>query len=246
MDIKYICGLTFAPFVPAGVIATENAKKSLRVMKEKTGANFVIFAPSAVQENASSETIDYTSSRTMKDDELKEIIDEAHKLGLRVAIKPTVNCADGTWRAHIHFFDEDVPCEPKWGNWFKSYTEFQLHFANIAQEKNCEMFIAGCEMVMTDHREKEWRQLIKDIRGVYRGIVSYNCDKYQEHNVHWWDAVDVISSSGYYPIDDWERQLDRIESVVKKYGKPFFFAETGCMSVEGSNKVPNDWSVRGR
>lgn len=45
--------------------------------------------------------------------------------------------------------------------------------------------------------------------------MSYNTDKYQEEHVTWWDAVDVISSSGYYPIHDWENQLDRIERVVK-------------------------------
>lgn len=72
-----------------------------------------------------------------------------------------------------------------------------------------------------------------------------NTDKYQEHNVKWWDAVDVISSSGYYPLEDWENQLDRIEAVVKKFQKPFFFAEAGCMSIVDSNKVPNDWTVQG-
>ena len=162
-----------------------------------------------------------------------------------VALKPTVNCRNGTWRAHINFFDEDVPCEPKWCNWFSSYTDFQLHFARIAEKAGCEMFIAGCEMVQTQRREAEWRKLIGDIKSVYSGPVSYNTDKYQEHNVSWWDCVDIISSSGYYPINDWENQLDRIEKVVKKFGKPFFFAESGCMSVKGSNLVPNDWSVKG-
>ena len=57
--------------------------------------------------------------------------------------------------------------------------------------------------------------------------------------------MDVISSSGYYPIDDWDSQLDRIEAIVRKFKKPFFFAETGCMSTEGSARVPNDWTVRG-
>ncbi len=243
---EYICGLTFAPFVPAGVIATDASIESLRTMKEQTNANFVIFVPAAYQENTTSEEIDYTSPSTMTDDELCLIIAKARELGLHVAIKPTVNCRDGSWRAHIHFFDEDVPCEPKWGNWFRSYTDFQLHYARIAEKMQCDMFIAGCEMVMSDHREAEWRQLIADIRGVYHGPVSYNCDKYQEHNVTWWDAVDVISSSGYYPIDDWEKQLDRIGEVVARFGKPFFFAETGCMSVEGSNRIPNDWSVGGK
>ena len=107
------------------------------------------------------------------------------------------------------------------------------------------MFIAGCEMVQTERREKEWRKLIADIREVFDGLVSYNTDKYQEHNVKWWDAVDVISSSGYYPIQDWENQLNRIEKVVKQIQKPFFFAECGCMSTKGANQVPNDWSVRG-
>ena len=123
--------------------------------------------------------------------------------------------------------------------------EQQLRYAKVAEDTKCDMFIAGCEMVMSERREKEWRQLIKDIRSVYSGLVSYNTDKYQEHNVKWWDAVDVISSSGYYPVDNWEEQLDRIEKVVKKFNKPFFFSEMGCMSTEGSKFVPNNWCLDG-
>ena len=80
---------------------------------------------------------------------------------------------------------------------------------------------------------------------MYDGLVTYNCDKYQEDHVGWWDAVDVISSSGYYPLDDWENQLDRIEPVVTKFGKPFFFMEAGCPSREGSPAIPNDWTLQG-
>ena len=94
-------------------------------------------------------------------------------------------------------------------------------------------------------RSAEWRQTIAEIRSVFKGLVSYNTDKYQEHNVTWWDCVDVISSSGYYPIEDWERQLDRIEAVAAKYQKPFFFAEAGCMSVAGSKHVPNGYKGQG-
>ena len=104
-----------------------------------------------------------------------------------------------------------------------AYSLFQLHYARIAEETRCEMFIAGCEMVMTEHREAEWRKVIESIRSVYNGPVSYNTDKYQEDHVKWWDCVDVISSSGYYPENDWENQLDRIERVVNKFQKPFFF-----------------------
>ncbi len=241
--MEFIKGITFASFARKGLLASEEAHRSLDNLAERTNANLIIIVPFGLQETAHSEKIEY--DMTCGEDELAEFTDYAHKKGLMVALKPTVNCRNGTWRAHINFFDEDVPCEPKWCNWFSSYTDFQLHFARIAEKTGCEMFIAGCEMVQTQRREAEWRKLIGDIKSVYSGPVSYNTDKYQEHNVSWWDCVDIISSSGYYPINDWENQLDRIEKVVKKFGKPFFFAESGCMSVKGSNLVPNDWSVKG-
>lgn len=243
--MKYIKGITFAPFASRGEFEKPETKESLRVMKEQTHADTVIFVPCGLQETAHSEKISFDHKRNVTDEELEKMIAYARELGLRVILKPTVNCVNGTWRAHISFFDLDVPCEPKWSNWFASYTRFQLHYAKIAERTGCEMFIAGCEMVMSEHREREWRKLITDIRSVYSGLVSYNTDKYQENQITWWDAVDVISSSGYYPIDDWENQLDRIEKVVKQFDKPFFFAEAGCMATEGSNLVPNNWEVTG-
>ena len=138
-----------------------------------------------------------------------------------------------------------MPPEPKWSEWFASYTEFIVHHARIAAEEGAEMLCIGCEMVQTDRREAEWRALIAEVRAVYDGLVTYNCDKYQEDHVGWWDAVDVISSSGYYPVDDWENQLDRIEPVVAAFGKPFLFMEAGCPSRVGSPALPNDWSLRG-
>lgn len=243
--MEYICGMTYAPFARKGSYQEKSAFDSLKKMKENTNSNFVILAPNGLQDTAQSEEICYTSEATVSDDELKGMIDYAKELGMRVALKPTVNCKNGTWRAHVNFFYEDVVCEPKWCNWFESYTEFQLHYARLAKEMGVEMHIAGCEMVMAERREAEWRKLIADIRGEFDGLVSYNTDKYQEHNVKWWDAVDVISSSGYYPLEDWENQLDRIEAVVKKFQKPFFFAEAGCMSIVDYNKVPNDWTVQG-
>lgn len=242
--MEYITGVTFYPFASRGGFEKKEAYASLKEMKDCTNADYVVFVPNGLQDTAQSEEIYYDCEANVSDKELCEMITYAKSLGLKVILKPTVNCKNGTWRAHINFFDEDVPCEPKWCNWFASYTEFQLHYAKIAEETGCEMFIAGCEMVMSEHREAEWRKLIGDIKEVYHGLVSYNTDKYQEHNVTWWDCVDVISSSGYYPIHDWERQLDRIEAVVKQYNKPFFFAEVGCMSTEGSNLVPNNWTIR--
>ena len=66
--MEYICGITFAPFAARGRFATDETKKSLVLMRERTAANFVIFVPNGVQQTAQSEEICYTVSATMSDD----------------------------------------------------------------------------------------------------------------------------------------------------------------------------------
>ncbi|WP_410767945.1 glycoside hydrolase family 113 [Fontibacillus sp. BL9] len=243
---QYVAGMTWGFMGVRGTWANERASDSMETMVETTGVNWTAISFSALQETAFSTKIPYWSEPTVSDEEVRWAIGKAKSLGLKVCLKPIVNCADGTWRAHINFFDKDVPCEPKWRDWFASYNDYILHFAQIAEETGCEMLCIGCEMVQTDRRETEWRNLISEVRKVYSGLVTYNCDKYQEDNVVWWDDLDLISSSGYYPIDDWDNQLDRIESVVKRYNKPFFFMEAGCPSRTGSAAIPNDWTLQGK
>lgn len=222
---EYVGGVTWGFMGRRGTWTTEAAEASMGLMKSVTGANWTAIAFSAIQATPQSTEIPYWEKPTVTDEEVVWAIRKAKELTLKVCLKPIVNCADGTWRAHINFFDKDVPCEPKWSEWFRSYTDFILHYAAIAEESGCEMFCIGCELVQTDLREAEWRALIAEVRKVYHGIITYNCDKYQEDNVTWWDDLDVISSSGYYPEQDWEAQLDRIEAVVKLHNKPFFFME---------------------
>ncbi len=244
--MNFIKGFTFGWDSRRGDFLKDEAKESLRLMQERTASDTVIIAISALQETAHTTEVDYWGEHMVSDEELIEMIDYAKTLELRVILKPTVNCKDGTWRAHINFFDLDVPCEPKWSDWFKSYTAYQKHYADIAEKTGCEMLIVGCEMVQTERRAREWRALIRDVKEVYHGLVSYNTDKYQEGQVRFWDAVDVISSSGYYPTGQWEAELERIEKVVKQYDKPFFFAEAGCPSRTGSSQIPNDWGHEGQ
>lgn len=241
----YIAGMTWGWTGVRGTWTGKQAEQSMELMAENLKINWTAITFGALQAHPQATEITYWEEPTVTDDEITFAIRKAKSLGLNVCLKPVVNCADGTWRAHINFFDIDVPCEPKWSQWFASYTRFMVHYAKMAEETGCEMLCIGCEMVQTDRRESEWRQLIKEVREVYSGIITYNCDKYQENQVKWWDAVDVISSSGYYPIDQWEEQLARIEPVVKQYAKPFFFMEAGCPSREGSPYIPNDWGLQG-
>jgi len=242
---EYVGGVTWGFPGVRGTWGNEAAERSMESMAADTGANWTAIAFSALQATPQSTEIPYWDKPTVTDEEVLWAISRAKSLKLNVCLKPIVNCADGTWRAHINFFDKDVPCEPKWSQWFRSYSNFILHYAAIAEATGCEIFCIGCELVQADRRAEEWRSLIASVRSIYSGMLTYNCDKYQEDNVTWWDALDVISSSGYYPEHDWDKQLDRIEQVVKSHNKPFFFMEAGCPSRTGSAAIPNDWTLKG-
>ena len=104
----------------------------MRAMVDGTAANWVALAFAGWQSTAQSTQICWQQPPTVTDREVRAEIARAHSLGLKVCLKPVVNCADGTWRAHINFFDVDVPPEPKWSDWWKSYTAFITHYAAIA------------------------------------------------------------------------------------------------------------------
>ena len=238
-----VCGMTWGWVGTRGTWTTPEADASLREMAA-LDVSWVTIAWAALQDTAQSTTIDWQGS-TVTDDEIRHAVERSRALGLKVCLKPVVNVADGTWRAHIGFFDEDVPGEPTWAEWFEAYQEYVVHHARLAQEVGADLFCIGCEMVRADAQEARWRTLVAAVREVYSGPVTYNADKYQEDRLTWWDAVDVISSSGYYPTGEWEAQLDRIEPVVRAHGKPFLFIEAGCPSREGSPSRPNDWTLAG-
>ena len=243
--MRFLNGCTFGFMSPRGFTGRDGWKQSLRLMKEQTGCDTVVLPVAALQDHAYSTQVDYLTDDVMSFDDVRAVAREAKALGLRFVIKAMVNCRDGYWRAYIRFFDTYVPTEPTWAEWFASYEAFVADLAAVARETEAEMFCVGCEMVGADHREQEWRRLIDRVRRVYPGPVTYNCDKFQEDHVTWWDAVDYISSSGYYPIDQMDAHFARVEAVSKKFDRPFFFMESGCPSRKGSEYVPNNWRLGG-
>ena len=81
--MERIHAVTFAPFCARGTFEEEETRQSLKLMKEKTGANYVIFATNGVQKTAFSENIDYRTKLNVSDEELTAMIAYAKQLGLK-------------------------------------------------------------------------------------------------------------------------------------------------------------------
>ena len=240
--MDFINAYTFGFCEKQGFTQKQAWRHSLRLLAESTGCNAVILPVCAWQDHAYSTAMDSVHPDVISAEDVKNVCDYAGELGLKTILKAMVNCRDGYWRAYIRFFDQKVPSEPGWEKWFASWTEHVEHVAAMAEENHADMLCVGCEMVGTDHRDAEWRELIRRVRTIYPGPLTYNCDKYQEDYVSWWDALDVMSSSGYYPIDDLDRQFARIRDVAERAGKSFMFMECGCPARSGSENCPNDWN----
>lgn len=244
--MDFIKGISFVNFSECrGNYCNEQSKRALLDAKEALGLTHVSLCFLAYQETAYSEEIDFEGATTPTVDELTLFVEYAKSIGLEVILKPMLDCKDGTWRAHINFFDIDEPCEPQWKHWFKNYREYILTYAKVAQDSGCEMLVIGTEMIQTERRVSDWIFLINEVRKVYKGLVTYNTDKYQEENVSWWDHLDVISASGYYPIGTIKQQMQRIELFLTNYNKPYIFMECGCPSRIGASNNPNDWQFVG-
>ena len=239
--MEFLNAYTFGFCEKRGFTDGASWKESLRAMAFSTGCNSVILPVCAWQDHAYSVKMDSEHPDVMSPEDVRRVCAFSRELGLKVILKAMVNCRDGYWRAYIRFFDQEVPVEPGWAEWFESWNAHVLNVARMAEENRADLYCIGCEMVGTDHRDTEWRSLIREVRGIYHGPLTYNCDKYQEDHVRWWDDLDIISSSGYYPIEDLARQFERIRLVAERVGKPFMFMECGCPSREGSEHRPNDW-----
>jgi hypothetical protein len=127
------------------------------------------------------------------------------------------------------------------------------------------MICLGCEMGSTEKFEGRWRSLIAEIRQIYHGAITYDVNHGMENNVKWWDAVDVISISAYYPVgtddvmialkDDlskvppsdtsieamkrrWKPYKEKLRKLSKKHDRPIFFIEQGVCSAQGFVAAP--------
>ena len=234
-DFPYIKGMTFGFQAKRGEFARNETYQSFDLMAETLNINTVVLPVVAWQKSAQSTEIDFCGEGTVSSWEIENMVDYAHRKGIRVILKPMVNVIDGTLRTDIGFSDTDVTFEHYWKDWFKSYSEFILHMAEIASTTGCSIFSVGCGLGRSEKCETEWRTLIAAVREKYSGFITYNTYRNFENSICWWDAVDLISSSGYYSNKEMGLQLKCIKDVVKKYNKPFMFLEAGCRSRFGAS-----------
>ena len=178
----------------------------------------------------------------------RETIRLAHESGIKVMLKPQV-WIPGSWIGSLDFDSGE-----KWESWEEGYREYILTFAQIAAEMEVESFCIGTELkISVQKREPFWRTLIKDIRAIYNGKLTYaaNWDEYPL--VPFWDTLDYIGIDAYFPlvpdetpsvenlVQAWQPTYENLKTFSQTTGKSIAFTEYGYLSLDGT--AYQTWSL---
>jgi len=181
---------------------------------------------------------------------LLQYAEEFQKNDVKVMVKPQLWVGRGYFTGDI-----EMDTEEKWQVLEKSYSEFILAYAKAAKEINADIFCIGTELEeFVKNRPEYWQNLIKQIKNVYKGQLTYaaNWDEYKR--VPFWSEIDFIGIDAYFPLSEkksptvadlelgWQPHKDEIKGIQKKFGKPIMFTEFGYRSVDYTGKEPWDAS----
>lgn len=208
-----------------------------------TGANWIRLHLGLSQDSVQSTTVYRNSEGAFSDAEYTHIVETAHRLGLRVMSEHYIESSGwaDSWAGEIG----QQYNEQQWAEWFASYGEMIMHYAQLAETAGTDYIIIVSELDSTTHREKEWRELIARVRQVYHGKISMAfSEELPLQEVQFWDALDSIVIHPYYldlpnVIDPTVEQLtqafepyaERLELLSKKWNKPVLITEIGFWSV---------------
>ena len=139
----------------------------------------------------------------------------ASAAGLRVALMPKVYCngCDGGWRGNLN------PSDPH--AFMQSYTQMVLHYAQLAEQSHAWLMFLGSEMSYLQPYDDDWRQLAAQVRQVFSGLVTYQPNWDRTEQVHFWDALDMVTVSAYFPLTTTERpSVDELKKAWRSCNVP--------------------------
>lgn len=170
---------------------------------------------------------------------VRKTIEVAKEANVKVMLKPQIYIPGG-WTGGMDFDNEH-----DWQQWEAGYRKYILGFAEMAQTLEVELFCIGTEFKMSiQKREKFWRDLIKEVKSIYKGPLTYAANWDEYNLVKFWDELDYIGIDAYFPLTEektpevsllknkWKPIVGKIKAVSNQYSKPVLFTEYGYLSVE--------------
>ena len=220
----------------------------------KINANWITLMPFAFQKDISDSKIIYDHIRQWWGERkigIQKTAEMFHNKNIKIMLKPQIWIPNG-FTGHIK-----MNSETDWIAFENNYEKFILDYAKVAQTTNCELFCIGTELnFFVVSRPDFWNELIKKIRKIYSGKITYaeNWDTFE--NVPFYSDLDFIGIDAYFPLSNektpeikqlvkaWKPIKSKIEKLSKKFDKKIIFTEFGYQSKDFTAKEPWEHSKK--
>lgn len=190
---------------------------------------------------------------TAPDTLLEWVIKQANTRGLRVFLMPILHIKErkmGVWRGTLK------PKNP--ALWWKAYTRFILHYARLSARTNVELFAVGSELLSMESQRDPWLKLIKQVRALYKGKLTYSSNWDHFEVVSFWDKLDVVGMTAYQELSDdsdptvetlkkgWRGFQQRLKFWAMVQNHQYIFTEIGYPSHPKGAAHPWDYRPQGK
>jgi hypothetical protein len=254
-------GVTFGYYAGNGYFSSKQAKIEVDRIGE-LGIPWICLVSTIMQEAYYSTRMFRDFRNTPGDDELIEIIDYIHSKGIKVMLRPMIECWDGTQRSHVTLPQGEI--QPGLAfhyrdDWFRNYAAVTSHYLRLANKTGCEAYGLDSELNNLIDCSDHWMRIVELARSSYKGhlttsfIRTENYVNRLDNKDFWFYALDSVGTSFYYPatkdgsgsVEDMVETLRpyavKMTSFAEKLGTCFYLGECGCCSVENATKLPYFW-----
>ncbi|MEO7444812.1 MAG: hypothetical protein ABIT96_11625 [Ferruginibacter sp.] len=170
----------------------------------------------------------------------------AHNKKFKVMLKPHLWLSHGEYTGHF-----SLPNHSAWQAWEKTFSLYILRFAKIADSMQVDIFCFATEMEKAIvQRPAYWTELIKQIRKIYSGKLTYaaNWDEYTK--IPFWKELDYIGVDAYFPLSGketpgvadvekgWENHKVAMAALSRELNKKILFTEYGYQNTDSNCAEP--------
>lgn len=180
----------------------------------------------------------------------------AKELGFKIMLKPHIWVAKGKWRGVID--PKNGKGETDWKAWWKSHSEWILHYAKLAEALKIEALVVGLELhTAVQNNPDALIKLVSEVRKIYSGHLTYSANWNEPVPVKVWNALDSIGVQLYPPLQKgdeengpktWQKNFQKTikywEDMASLSGKPIILTEIGFRSAMQAASHPNAWPDR--
>lgn len=212
----------------------------------RLGVNSVGFVFPIFQHGPTATDVFAHDTITPTDTNINTFLAQAHRRGFTVMMRPLLDEESapfsGNWRGSIKPADRTA--------WWQSYNRIILRYAQLAEADGASIFDVGTEMTTMQGDTAQWVSLVKAIRPVFKGQLTYSTN-WDQHFPAFGSALDFIAFDAWYPLQvaagadpvpavqsAWKPWLDQVHKDAVRFGKPAIFTELGIASQRGALSQP--------